>query len=271
MIDHSMMGTAVGVSILVASFAPSHVDVLKGDTVMWSNDSNRQHTVTAVDGSFASPTVFTGDDYDHTFDASGAFAYFCSIHPFMRGEVDVHTLLLDKPAAPASPNRPYPISGRAALPGGSTVMIEGDDGSGFRHVADATVGEDEQFAATVTPATTTTYRAVSGSETAPAVRLLVLDRHVTARASRSGTRTRVRVKVAPASPHATVVLQLHLRERFGWWPVRKLRLGHDSSATFRIRTPARRLRARVVLTLPDGATALARSGVLHVGRSRPHR
>jgi plastocyanin len=271
MIDHPMTTAAVGVSILVASFSPQAVDVLKGDTVSWSNDSNRQHTVTAVDGSFASPTVFTGDMYEHEFDASGTLAYFCSIHPFMRGEVDVHSLLLDAPAAPAGRNRPYPIAGRAALPAGTAVTIEGDEGSGFSRVAGAIVEEDGRFAASVTPAGTTTYRAVNGAESSPAVRLLVLDRHVTARASRHGRRTLVRVRVAPASPHATIVLQLHLRERFGWWPVRRLHLGHGSTVTFRIATPHRRLRARAVLTLPDGATALARSGELRVGRSRPRR
>jgi plastocyanin len=271
MMDHPMTTAAVGVSILVASFSPQATDVLKGDTVTWSNDSNRQHTVTAVDGSFASATVFTGDRYAHEFDANGAVPYFCTIHPFMRGEVDVFSLLLDAPSAPASPNRPYPISGRAALPAGSAVAIEGDDGGGFRRVASAVVGDDGHFSATVTPATTTTYRAVSGTDATPPVRLLVLDRHVTARASRHGKRTLIRVRVDPASPHATIVLQLHLRERFGWWPVRRTKLSHHSTAAFRIATPHRRLRARAVLTLPDGATALARSAEVHVGRSRPHR
>jgi plastocyanin len=266
MMDHHVSAAAIGVSILFASFSPQAITVLKGDTVTWSNDANRKHTVTADDGSFASPTVFTGDTYEHEFDATGAMPYYCSIHPFMRGEVDVHSLLLDAPSTPAAPNRPYPIGGRAALPAGTAVTIEGDAGSGFARVADATVGEDGRFGVNVTPASTTTYRAVSGAESTPVVRLLVLDRHVTARASRHGKRTLVRVRVDPASPHATVVLQLHMRERFGWWPVRRTHLGHNSTATFRLSTPHRRLRARAVLTLPDGATALARSGEFHVGR-----
>jgi len=269
--DHPAAAAAIGASILIAAFSPSKLDVLTGDTVRWSNDSNRQHTVTAVDGSFGSGTLFTGDGYSHEFDAPGAMPYYCSIHPFMRGEVDVHSLLLDAPSAPAAPRRPYPLAGRAALPPGTAVTIEGDDGSGFRHVTDTTVADDGTFHASVVPASTTTYRAVSGAESTPPVRLLVLDRQITANASRHGRRTLVRVRVTPASPHATVVLQVHLRERFGWWPIRQARLGHSSTATFRIRTPARRLRTRAVLTLPDGATALARSGELHVGRSRPRR
>jgi hypothetical protein len=120
----------------------------------------------------------------------------------------------------------------------------------------------------VAPAATTAYRAVAGAATSPAVQLLVLDRRVGVAASRRGDRTTIRVHVVPASPRATVVLQLRLRERFGWWPVRRARLDARSRAEFRIRLH-RRLRARVVLTLADGATALSRSPELRVGvRSR---
>jgi hypothetical protein len=117
----------------------------------------------------------------------------------------------------------------------------------------------------VVPTTSATYRAVAGSDASPPVQLLVLDRTVTASVTRRGPRDIVRVKVTPASPRATVVLSLRLRERFGWWPQRTHRLGPDSTTTFRI-LMHRRVRARVVLTLADGATPLARSAVFHVGR-----
>jgi hypothetical protein len=55
---------------------------------------------------------------------------------------------------------------------------------------------------------------------------------------------------------ATVVLQLNLRERFGWWPVQQKTLDRSSRASFLVRPPYR-APARVVLTLPDGATPLA--------------
>jgi hypothetical protein len=108
---------------------------------------------------------------------------------------------------------------------------------------------------------------VAGDQASPAVRLLVLDRHVTASATRHGARTTVRVRVDPPSPHATVMLQVHLRERFGWWPIRRTHLDHRSRATFRLRLN-RRLRASAVLTLADGWTPLARSTVFRVGRAR---
>jgi hypothetical protein len=71
----------------------------------------------------------------------------------------------------------------------------------------------------------------------------------------------VSTRVAPAARGQTVVLQLHLPERFGWWPVRRARLDRASRARFVVHT-RRRARARVVLTRTDGATPLARSGVM---------
>jgi plastocyanin len=267
MIDHAIAAAGVGLSMLVGSFSPTHVDVLAGDTVTWTNDSVRRHTATAQDGAWGSADVYPGETYARAFDATGAVAYYCRIHPFMRGEIDVHALLLSAPAEPGAPRRPYALNGRSSLPGGTAVSIEGDEGTGFRPVASTIVGGDGTFRASVVPAASTRYRAVAGAESSPPVQLLVLDRHITATATRhAGGRTTVRVRVEPASPHATVVLQLRLRERFGWWPVRQARLDHHSAATFRLNLPHRRLRARAVLTLADGATPLARTDVFRVGR-----
>jgi hypothetical protein len=266
MIGHPIAAAGVGVAMLVGSYAPDHVDVLAGDTVTWTNDSVRRHTVTATDGAFSSPEVATGATWARMFDHTGTVAYFCRIHPFMRGEVDVRSLLLTAPMEAGAPHRPYTLAGRSSLPAGTGVTVEGDDGTGFRSVASTTVGDDGGFHAAVVPAATTRFRAVAGSETSPEVQLLVLDRHVEATSTRHGRRTIVHVRVDPASPHATVVLQLRLPERFGWWPVRVKHLDHHSMATFRLKTGHRRLRARAVLTLADGATPLARSDVFRVGR-----
>jgi hypothetical protein len=236
--------------------------------VTWTNDSVRSHTVTADDGSWTSPHVFAGERYAHEFGATGAYPYYCQIHPFMRGEVDVHALLLDTPRQPGAPGRPYTLTGRSSLPAGTDVAIE--DGAGAT-AAHTIVADDGTVRAAVTPTDSTTYRAVASGQASPPVQLLVLDRTITATATRHGDRTIVRVKVTPASPHATVVLQLHLRERFGWWPVRVKHLDSHSRATFRLRLH-RRVAARAVLTLDDAATPLARSGELRIGvRSRRHR
>jgi plastocyanin len=256
-------GPAVGVGY--DAYTPAQTTALVGDTVTWTNTSVRNHTVSAFDGGWSSAKLFNGDRFTHAFDATGAFQYYCQVHPFMRGEVDVYRALLDPQPVPAAPGRPFPLHGRAAVPDGGAVSIEADSGAGFEPLTTASAGPDGSFTASVTPRATTTYRAVVSGEASPPVTLLVLDRSVTVTITRaSGGRFTITTHVAPASPGATVVLQLRLRDRFGWWPVQQARLDGASSARFSLGF-AHRVPARVLLTLPDGATALAASRTVHVG------
>jgi plastocyanin len=263
--DHGMgRAAAASVSMSIASYGPTNIDVLVGDTVHWSNASIRVHTISAEDGSWSSPRLFANDTFDHRFDRVGAAPYYCKLHTFMRGVVDVHRIVLATPKEPGAPGRPYALHGRAALPAGSEVAVEADTGAGFRRAATATVGADGAFEADVAPQASASYRAVAGGEASPSVQLLVLDRKLAARAHTSGRRVTVSTSVAPASPGATVVLQLRLKERFGWWPVARAKVDRHSRATFSLRL-GHRYPARVVLTLADGATHLALSRTLHVG------
>ena len=140
------VGTGRGARVAVESdsYAPSRIAVLTGDTVTWSVVS-RFHTVSADDGSWSSPRLFVGDSYSHQFNAPGIVTYYCMIHAFMHGEVDVYDVLLDQPIAPAAPNRPYPLTGRAALAEGTTLSIEADTGHGFGPAGTAVVGADGTF------------------------------------------------------------------------------------------------------------------------------
>jgi hypothetical protein len=95
------------------------------------------------------------------------------------------------------------------------------------------------------------------------VQLLVLDRKVSAAARSRRGRATVRTHVVPGSRGATVVLQLHLKERFGWWPVQRARLDKRSRARFAVRL-RHKVRARVVLVGADGETPVARSAVLRL-------
>jgi plastocyanin len=261
--DHASGGAMADVSILASSYAPAQLDVVAGDTVHWENASVLRHTVTADDGSFGSQPLTGGGTYARRFDAAGVIAYHCTVHPAMRGEIDVRRVLLDAPREPGAPGAPYVLRGRSSLPAGSPVSVERDTGWGFTPAATATVAPDGSFAAPVRADQTGQFRAtIGGGEASPPVRLLIVDRHVTA----SARRTVVSARVTPASPGATVVLQLHQRRHFGWWPARRARL--DRQSRVRFTAPVTRpTRARVVLTLRDGATILARSAVLTVGRA----
>jgi plastocyanin len=255
---------AATVPILFAAFGTPRVDVLAGDTVRWMNNSIRVHTVTADDGTWASGRLPGEDMFTHRFDAVGVSTYYCMLHPFMRGEVDVRSVLLAAPTEPGAPGRPYVLHGRSSAPSGTEVGIEADAGAGFQSAGTTTVDADGTFTAQIQPTTTATYRAVVGDEASPAVQLLLLDRKIAASAGGQGHSVTVGARVAPASKGAPVVLQLRLPQHFGWWPVARAKLNSDSVARFSLRL-AHRYPARVVLTLRDGATALAVSRTLRVG------
>jgi hypothetical protein len=127
------------------------------------------------------------------------------------------------------------------------------------------VGADGRFDAQVEPSVSGSYRAVAGSEQSPPVDLLVLNRAITAAPRHVRGGSSVSVAVTPASPGAIVVLQLYLKDRFGWWPVARHRLGKDSRTTFSLRHP-RAVSMRVALTLPDGATVIGTSRVIRLAR-----
>jgi plastocyanin len=257
-------GQTTPVAIQFVSFNPGRVSVLTGDTVTW-NDVSRMHTVSEENGAWTSARLVFGDTYSRQFNQPGVVHYYCMIHPFMRGEVDVSDLLLAAPATPAASGKPYPLRGRAALPEGTTVTIEGNSGSGFAPVATAGVAADGSFVASLRPTTSTKYRAVSGDMTSATVQLTVIEHRVLVSDVRRAGIDHLTVRVTPAAPRSTVVLQLHLKERFGWWPELQKRLNNASVARFTVSLPDRQVKARVALTLPDGATQLALSRVLLVG------
>jgi plastocyanin len=247
------------VPIYNAAYGATHVDVLAGETVKWHNDSVRAHTVKADDGSWTSPRLVAQDMWEREFDTPGTVAYYCELHPTMRGDIGVHRVLLIAPTDAAAPGRAYQLSGRAALPAGSKVTVRADSGEAVTAEVDA----HGAFAATVHPTATTTYIAAAGGEAGPPVRVLVLDRKVRATAKHSRKRVTVTATVTPSSPGATVVLQLKLKERFGWWPVRTAKTNAHSRVTFTY-PRGRKVAARVLLTASDGATQLARSSTFRL-------
>jgi len=74
-------------------FIPSSVSIMKGDTVVWSNDDTAAHTVTSgspangPSGMFDSSLLIGGKSFEHKFDSSGSVDYFCMVHPWMTGSV----------------------------------------------------------------------------------------------------------------------------------------------------------------------------------------
>ena len=255
----TMASAAVPVDIQFEAFSPTPLDVLPGETVEWTNISERTHTVTADDETFDSGELSGGDRFEMSFDEVGAYGYHCRIHPGMVGEVDVRRVSLGPlPIGLVEAGESIDVEGRTADLS-SAVQIERDTGGGFEPVATATPEADGSWHAEVVAEKTAEYRASVGGDVSQTRRLLVSDRRVIVRARRG----RVSVRVVPPNPYGRVMLELRLHERFGWWPQDFKRLDYLSRATFRVN---RRTRARVSLVDSDGWTRLAISPVVRLRR-----
>ena len=71
------------------TFAPQALKIRVGQTVTWVNDDDIPHNVTAIDRSFKSKVLDTGERFSFTFAKAGTYAYFCALHPHMTGSVIV--------------------------------------------------------------------------------------------------------------------------------------------------------------------------------------
>jgi nitrite reductase (NO-forming) len=78
-------------------FEPSTLTVPAGSTVTWKNTDSTLHTVTSgsaetgVSGTeFDSSYLAGGKTFQHTFSSAGTFDYYCTLHPFMKGQVVVN-------------------------------------------------------------------------------------------------------------------------------------------------------------------------------------
>jgi LPXTG-motif cell wall-anchored protein len=86
-------------------FDPKTITVNVGDTVMWMDQGQNEHTVTADDGSFDSGDLKTGEktSFSFTFSKAGTFAYHCKYHGSMGM---VGTIVVQAAGAPASAAAP---------------------------------------------------------------------------------------------------------------------------------------------------------------------
>ena len=81
--------TARAVSIGDNFFEPAAATIDPGDSVTWTNNGAVPHTVTAENGLFDSGVLDPGESYTVDFDGQGTLAYYCTLHPEMRGSLTV--------------------------------------------------------------------------------------------------------------------------------------------------------------------------------------
>ena len=81
--------TVHAVTIDGFAFKPATIVVKEGDTVDWHNADPVPHTVTAKDAGLDSGEIDPNVHYRFTAKKKGRFAYICTLHPIMKGELVV--------------------------------------------------------------------------------------------------------------------------------------------------------------------------------------
>ncbi len=94
-------GTSVpGCEVKSLCYIPDPISVTVGDVVEWTNRDSASHTVSSgsqkngADGIIYSGLMQSGKVFAFSFDESGVFPYFCTIHPWMEGLIIVNPPLL---------------------------------------------------------------------------------------------------------------------------------------------------------------------------------
>jgi plastocyanin len=241
------------VSVQFSAYGPSQLDVLPGDTVRWSNVSERTHTVTSDTGLFDSGHLGPGNRFQFTFNTPGAYRYHCTIHSSITGEIDVRRVTLGPlPTAAVPLGDHVEFSGRSADPSKPIRIERSLDGATFTPIAHAKAARDGTWKTDLRVEATGDYRAAIGGDVSEARRLIVGIRTVHVHVTRTG----VSVDVTPSAPYAPILVETYRRERFGWWPIARRRLDYVSEAQIRVHRPAR---VRIVLVDRDGWTPIAAS------------
>jgi plastocyanin len=80
------------VTIKDDAFAPARLTISAGQTVTFVNQDDDAHTVTSTSGWFDSKGLDTNGVWRHTFSKAGTYAYFCELHPFMKGTIVVQAV-----------------------------------------------------------------------------------------------------------------------------------------------------------------------------------
>lgn len=242
------------VAVQFSAYGPSQLDVLPGQTVTWSNVSQRTHTVTSDAGLFDSGHLGPGSRFDFVFNQPGIYRYHCTIHSSIVGEVDVRRVILGElPTAAVPVGDPVEFTGLTADPSQRVRIERRVSGSRFTTIAAVKAAANGAWRAEIRAEETGDYRASVGSDTSEVRRMIVGVRKV----ALTPTPTGLDVSVTPSAPYAPVLVETYLRERFGWWPVARTRLDYVSEAEIRVRR--RPARVRVVLVDRDGWTPIATS------------
>lgn len=237
------------VQITKNGFTPSSITVAQGDTVVWHNADAKTHQVVADSGAFASPALKSGQSWSFTTTHAGTYHFRDTYATSHRG-----TLTVKPPPATLAlaPSLPTVIYGSATQLNG-VVSTQASNlpvtlssqayGKSVQSVASTTTQDGGRFFFGITPSIQTTYTAHYSSSNSTAVTVNV--------APRVGLGLQGRDFIAKATSdigYGGHWLAVQKRNAVGgWYTFKRITLGADSRAVFRVALPKGHYVLRLVL------------------------
>jgi plastocyanin len=251
------------VQIKRTSFVPTTAKIKTGDTVKWVNADTQNHQVVSNNGSFVSPILGPGKTYSHRFTAAGTYRYHDGLNPTVKGTVSVTG---PPPAVTAGVSLPIIVYGQSVSLSGTvsngnanekvTIYQQPYPQGSFAELTTVLTTTNGAWNLVLTPSPKifTSYQAKWNGRTSVTVGVSVRPR--IRLSQRNG---RFLTIVQSGASHAGRSVQVQRLSRFGQWvTLKKVRLGGQSSAVFRLRLPKGKSHIRVAMSVNQaGAGYLA--------------
>jgi plastocyanin len=255
------------VQIVKGGFTPSATTVTVGDSVVWHNADTADHQVVANDGSFASPVLKPGDSYTQTFNTAGKVSYHDALVTSHRGTVTVSAPAANVTLAAGTQTIVYgnstTVSGNVTnqLTNEPVTLTSQPYGRGTQSVATQMTQANGSFSFGVSPTIQTAYTAHWRTTASSSVTVNV--------APRVGFGLSGRLYVAKVTSDLAYggkfVLAQKRNALGGWKTLKRVYLGANSRAVFRLGLP----KGRSVLRLALPASQAGAGYVQGISRSLP--
>ncbi len=70
-------------------YEPASVSIRVGESVRWTNYDAAPHDAVAYTGSWKTPLLKVNESANQVYSEPGVYPYYCTVHPAMRGTVEV--------------------------------------------------------------------------------------------------------------------------------------------------------------------------------------
>jgi len=256
------------VQVTKNGFTPQSSTISAGDTVTWHNADTADHQVVADDGSFASPVLHSDQSYSHVFNTAGTVKYHDSYAKAHTGTIVVTG---PAPALTLSASRSTVVYGsgatlsgtlNSALANESVTLTAQALGKSTQSIDQVTTTSGGNYQFTVSPTIETTYQ--SHWRTADSQTVTV---DVSPRIGFSRSGYRFIAKATSDLSYAGHFVWVQRHYGFGWKSIKRVYLGANSRAVFRMKLPHGRTLLRLVM--PQGqagagyVAGLSRTIVVH--------